>query len=156
MARASLIISLSDDGGLQVELPWSLTKEFRTIPLTAQGAYNTIHTILTARARSTTNLGSDGAPTQAQVEHWERHAIYRSSTCAFCRAEAKAMGLRLGTAKPRVPAEEKIKSDKKLLIKTVKTRKALELKSTKPGPTDLITARTMNLGDFFKKKSATK
>lgn len=156
MARASLIISLSDDGGLQVELPWSLTKEFRTIPLTATGAYNTIHTILTARARSQTALGEDGAPTQAQVEHWERHGVYRSSTCAFCRAEAKAMGLRLGQSRPRVPAEEKVKSDKKLLIKTVKTPKTLELRSTKPGPTEMIAARTMNLGDFFKKKSATK
>ena len=155
MAKASLIVSLGPDGELQIELPWSLSKEWRTIPLTATGAYSTIYNILQARARSETALGSDGAPTLAQVEHWEKHAIFRCATCAFCKAEARVMGIAFGPR--RRPAEEKPKSDGKLLTKTVKAAKA-KAKAfsvpTKVGPTDPVSAKTLNLSEFFSKRKS--
>ena len=46
--------------------------------------------ILEAQVSNSNNLGSDGAPTQAQVRHWEKHSgIFGDPSCSFCISEGK-------------------------------------------------------------------
>lgn len=41
-------------------------------------------------AGSPTPIGSEGAPTRAQVWHWKKHGETKDTRCAFCRAELAA------------------------------------------------------------------
>jgi hypothetical protein len=83
--KSSLTISLTADGGLQVELPGR--DGMRLIPLrdtTTINATETIRQILVALQRGENEIGLDGAPTRQQVNHWERHQTYPDSKCPFC------------------------------------------------------------------------
>jgi hypothetical protein len=47
----------------------------------------TLTRMLQGQLNSRVEIGLDGAPTQAQVRHWERHEIWADPTCRFCIAE---------------------------------------------------------------------
>jgi len=79
----SVIVSLSPDGGLQMELPGVFGN--RVIPLRETSVVKpseTIRRVLQSAAQH--QIGEDGAPTRAQVLHWERHQTFPNSRCAFC------------------------------------------------------------------------
>lgn len=86
-----LIISLSPTGGLTVELPGAMATR-RKITLRPGDEAQTIQRILLAQLQDRNEIGLDGAPTQAQVNHWERHQIWPSSSCRFCISEGRAKG----------------------------------------------------------------
>ena len=93
--RQTVLVSLRADGGLQVELP-ATNGGLRLVPLRDTDASpigDTLTRILLGLARDERAIGTEGAPTQAQVRHWERHAIWPDDKCAFCRAEAQAKGI---------------------------------------------------------------
>lgn len=84
-----LIVTLTPQGALAVELPGHMAT--RRQVLLAQGeAGPTLLRMLEAQARDGMEIGLDGAPTQAQVRHWERHSQWPSSSCRFCLAEGRA------------------------------------------------------------------
>jgi hypothetical protein len=100
MTSPSVIVSLAPNGGLQLELPGS-GERTRAIPLrrtTTIDPASTIQRILDGLLASQCAIGLDGAPTRAQVEHWERHGASHDSRCAFCQHE---LGLLvIGTGSP--------------------------------------------------------
>lgn len=84
-----LIITLTPQGTLAVELPGSQATR-RQVAIRTGDAGETLLRILEAQARDATEIGLDGAPTQKQVLHWERHGQWPSSSCRFCIAEGRA------------------------------------------------------------------
>jgi DNA-binding MarR family transcriptional regulator len=89
-----VLVSLSAEGGLVVELPGQQATR-RQVFLRTSEAGETLLRILQAQSTEGVELGLDGAPTQAQVLHWERHGIWPDSRCRFCLAEKRI--------KPTVP-----------------------------------------------------
>lgn len=88
-------ISLAPDGTLRLELPGASHSGSRSIPLRRTASIDptdTILRVLLAQAQSSIAIGEDGAPTRAQVEHWERHRAWPDGRCVFCRGEAAAKG----------------------------------------------------------------
>lgn len=58
----------------------------------AESFETAVRTILQGRAGAKFEIGTDGAPTQAQVEHW-RHAhasAFKRDDCKFCQSERQA------------------------------------------------------------------
>ena len=49
----------------------------------------TLRRMLDAQRDNRSEIGSDGAPTQAQVKHWEDHGIWPSDRCRFCLSEGR-------------------------------------------------------------------
>lgn len=82
-----VFVSLSLDGQLQVEIPSSGSNSARAIPLRKVDAGDTLLRILNARLRQELKVGEDGAPSAAQVKHWEDHGTFKDTRCAFCRQE---------------------------------------------------------------------
>lgn len=83
-----VLVTLNPQGELTVELPGVGTR--RQIVCRDGEIAGTLHRILLAQALDRTEIGLDGAPTQAQVRHWERHEIWPDSHCRFCLAEGRA------------------------------------------------------------------
>ena len=84
-----LIVTLTATGELAVELPGSQgTRRKVTLRVSEAGA--SLVRMLEAQAREGAEIGLDGAPTVAQVRHWERHSIGPSTSCRFCIAEGRA------------------------------------------------------------------
>lgn len=52
-------------------------------------ACGVLYRILDAQVQNQTKLGEDGAPTAAQVKHWERHELFSDPLCPFCKAEGR-------------------------------------------------------------------
>jgi len=84
-------VSLHNDGGLQMGLPaidggtrWVVLRDTDSAPAT-----EVLLRVLVALERDEAGIGTDGAPTQAQVRHWQMHATFPSPKCAFCQAEAR-------------------------------------------------------------------
>lgn len=94
-----LLITLTPEGVLAVELPgFQATR--RQIILRSAEAGETLLRMLEAQARDQAEIGQDGAPTAAQVKHWERHSIWKDRHCRFCIAEGtKPEYIRHGNAK---------------------------------------------------------
>lgn len=86
-----IIVSLSPLGQLQVELPGAFSTR-RTIVLTDAEAVATLKRILHGQLASRSEIGEDGAPTRAQVKHWERHEVMSDSSCRFCISEGRVFG----------------------------------------------------------------
>lgn len=85
-----LIITLTpDQAGLQAELPGANGSR-RVCQLSRKDFAGDCLRILQGLARSAVAIGEDGAPTQQQVRHWERHELFPDSRCSFCRAEGRA------------------------------------------------------------------
>lgn len=90
-----LTLSLSPEGLLQTELPGAFATR-RKLPLQGDPAtvLCTIRTILEALGNDRTEIGQDGAPTEAQVRHWERHCgegfqAQGDTRCRFCLEEGR-------------------------------------------------------------------
>lgn len=84
-----LILTLSPEGGLVLELPGTQSTR-RQVPVRDGELAQTCHRILQAQMADQVEIGADGAPTVQQVKHWERHQIWADSRCRFCLAEKRA------------------------------------------------------------------
>lgn len=91
MTSTTVQVSLHSDGGLQMGLPgpdnstrWVVLRDTDSAPAT-----EVLLRVLHALERDEAGIGTDGAPTQAQVRHWQMHATFPSPKCAFCQAEAR-------------------------------------------------------------------
>jgi hypothetical protein len=80
-----VIVTLAPNGTLIAELPGPNGAR-RQVPL-GKNPGETLVRILQGQLNSRVEIGLDGAPTQAQVKHWERHEIWADPTCRFCIAE---------------------------------------------------------------------
>lgn len=94
-----LILTLTPQGTLAVELP-GFQGTRRRIDIHLAEAGPTLLRILEAQVREATEIGADGAPTQAQVKHWEKHATWPSASCRFCLGEGRATPDHGRVAKP--------------------------------------------------------
>ena len=90
MATPQVIVTLSPQGDLIAELP-GLNGSRRQVPLRTneETVESCLLRILNAQVKQQTSLGQDGAPTAAQVKHWERHDIFSDPSCPFCKAEGR-------------------------------------------------------------------
>ena len=84
-----LIITITPAGHLAVELPGHQATR-RQVVLNTKEAGASLLRMLEAQSRDQAEIGLDGAPTSAQVKHWERHQIWSDSHCRFCIAEGRA------------------------------------------------------------------
>lgn len=84
-----LIVTLTPEGKLAVELPGFQATRRQIVLRTPEAGENLIK-MLQAQAMDKTEIGLDGAPTEAQVRHWERHATWPDSHCRFCLSEGRA------------------------------------------------------------------
>jgi hypothetical protein len=80
-----VIVTLAPNGRLIAELPGPNGAR-RKVDL-AGDCEATLTRILQAQLRNRIEIGLDGAPTQAQTRHWERHSIWADPSCPFCIAE---------------------------------------------------------------------
>lgn len=80
-----VIVTLAPNGALIAELPGPNGAR-RQVPL-GKDPGETLLRILQGQLSSRVEIGLDGAPTEAQVRHWERHEIWADPTCRFCIAE---------------------------------------------------------------------
>lgn len=79
-----VIITLSPEGTLQAELPYSGGR--RRVPVES---LSDIHRILSAQLRPhESTIGLDGSPTSGQVRHWDRHENrdIKDPDCPWCIA----------------------------------------------------------------------
>jgi len=91
MTNTTVQVSLTTDGNLQMGLPGP-DGGIRWVPLRdteASPAIDIITRVLNGLARAEAGIGEAGAPTQAQVRHWQMHATFPSPKCAFCQHEAR-------------------------------------------------------------------
>lgn len=90
MSIPQVIVTLAaSGGGLVVELPGQQATR-RQVHLTPANAGETLLRILQAQQQDRSEIGLDGAPTQAQVTHWEKHGVWPDPRCRFCLAEGRA------------------------------------------------------------------
>ncbi len=83
-----LILSLSPEDALVLELPGPGGLR-RKVELRPGQEAEIMLRILRAQREDRTEIGFDGSPTQAQVEHWERHQQWPKQSCRFCLAEGR-------------------------------------------------------------------
>lgn len=96
MTTPTLQVSLSPEGDLLLHLPGAAALGDRRIALregfTDSGESRlaqTLRRVLRAQADRQYEIGSDGAPTERQVRHWERHQLFADDRCPFCLAEGR-------------------------------------------------------------------
>jgi hypothetical protein len=119
MSRApQVLVTITPEGGLAIELPGQQATR-RQVLLRTSDAGATLLRILKAQQDHRVELGLDGAPTGAQVHHWERHNIWPDSRCRFCLVEGRAK-----------------KSPKKRVL-VYKTPDGVEVRRIKAGATGL-------------------
>lgn len=85
-----VIVSLSPSGGLRLELPGPFATR-RVIDLRKGETESTLLRILLAQQDGDIAIGLDGAPTEAQLRHWERHQTWPAQGCRFCISEGRAL-----------------------------------------------------------------
>src|SRR6266851_2775095 len=123
MAEAILIpqliitLNLTRDG-LQAELPGANGSR-RVIALRGADFYESCLRMLKAQAESKIQIGLDGAPTQAQVKHWERHQIWSDDRCPFCISEG-----RVSRGKARAARYENTAGDGSVTVTRIPSRRA--------------------------------
>lgn len=125
-----VIVTLAPNGRLIAELP-AANGARRKVNL-AGDCEATLLRILQGQLRSKVEIGLDGAPTNAQVKHWERHGIWADPTCAFCIAEQRTHGVKRSRtdASPRGDGSVQVrrigrKDTAKLRAKKEREQKAL-------------------------------
>lgn len=130
-----LIITLSpSQDGLQAELPGSSGSR-RVVSFRQNDFAEDCLRILQGLARSTVQIGEDGAPTQAQVRHWERHELFPDPRCPFCRAEGRAAPIRQPKTRPlTIPI-----GDGSVIVRRIKAK-------TRGGTKTKLTASLEELG----------
>lgn len=95
-----LIVTITPQGHLAVELPGHQATR-RQVVLNEREAGASLLRMLEGQARDAAEIGLDGAPTSAQVKHWERHQIWADAHCRFCIAEGRAKPDYSSMRKPR-------------------------------------------------------
>lgn len=88
MTIPQIIVSLLPDGQMCVELPGPSASR-RKVELREGEVEQTLRRILEHQMLGEVEIGLDGAPTGAQVLHWERHGIRPGPGCRFCMAEGR-------------------------------------------------------------------
>ncbi len=101
-----IIVSLSPNGELVAELP-GLNGSRRKVNLKSGSAEKDLIHILKSQLKNKIEIGLDGAPTQSQTLHWERHGmlcedisckkhgtphsheIWSDPSCPHCKAEGR-------------------------------------------------------------------
>ena len=108
-----VILTISPTGQLQLELPGANGAR-RKVEVNEDNLAPIARRILEAQALRAVAIGEDGAPTQAQVRHWESHGNgqFRDPRCPFCSeerlAELRAMGARdKAAARAQGPVQSK-------------------------------------------------
>lgn len=118
-----VIVTLTPDGLLAVELP-SRGPTRHKVELRTGNAEAALRVILEAQARGEYEIGQDGAPTQAQVKHWERHAMWPDDRCRFCIAEGRvANGGRKRVRKSQLIAQTAVREGKIEIRRLTEVRK---------------------------------
>jgi hypothetical protein len=133
-----VLVTLSPQGGLVAELPGANGSR-RRVDLKHGDAAETLLRILHAQLASRVAIGEDGAPTQAQVRHWERHQIFADPRCPHCRAEGRGAEATSSRRRPtlisdhggvtirRLPPGAKAKPKRKVKVAAQTDRKVSEL-----------------------------
>jgi hypothetical protein len=155
-----VIVTLAPNGTLIAELPGpngarrqvALGSGFRKdmgrdpVPLVEES----LTRILQGQLASRVEIGLDGAPTQAQVKHWERHEIWADPTCRFCIAER---GLH-PRQKPKAVADKPVVVSKSNGVEirrlSDKDRKALIKRADKALKTKAEAEQMAKLEPFFR------
>lgn len=106
MSTPQLIITLSPEDQLVIELPGTMGTR-RKVEISPNNLEATVLRILRAQRESLTEIGLDGAPTIAQVEHWEKHEDWPSAKCRFCIAEGRIKGEASPRNKKRILLEKR-------------------------------------------------
>lgn len=88
MTVPQIIVSLLPDGQMCVELPGPSASR-RKVELREGEVEQTLRRILEHQMLGEVEIGLDGAPTGAQVEHWERHQEWAKNGCRFCMDEGR-------------------------------------------------------------------
>jgi hypothetical protein len=83
-----VIVTLDPQGKLVAELP-GIQATRRQVHMRSGEAEQTLLRILTNQLTSAVEIGLDGAPTQRQVDHWERHQTWPKEGCRWCIAEGR-------------------------------------------------------------------
>lgn len=130
MSVPQVIVTIHPEtGDLVVELPGFMATR-RTITLREADAGASLKRILAAQASNRAEIGLDGAPTQRQVQHWERHATWPSASCRFCVAEGRASFAVPRTPRPQVISTgedgtvvRKLKAGQSFKHKTLETKR---------------------------------
>jgi hypothetical protein len=87
-AVPQVIVTLGAEGQLVMELPGAFATR-RQVSLMKGREAEVLQRVLQAQLVSRTEIGLDGAPTAAQVRHWERHTTWPAEGCRFCIAEGR-------------------------------------------------------------------
>lgn len=95
-----VLVTLSPDGQLIAELPGANGSR-RRVELRRGCEAESLTRMLQAQLASQVAIGEDGAPTQAQVRHWERHSVFADPRCPHCVHDGRSAGPReLRSRKP--------------------------------------------------------
>lgn len=136
-AIPQVIVTLSPDGAIQVELPAAgATRRVILLRPGEEGA--TLRRILEEQRSGNIAIGQDGAPTSSQVSHWEHHQDFPNPRCSFCLAE----GCIKGTPKRQMRKQLISKS------KDVEIRRLLPVQKRSRGEALKVTSRTHNVEDL--------
>ncbi len=100
-----VLVTLSADDKLVIELAKGAIRH--QVVLRGGDAEATLLRILRAQRESRVEIGLDGAPTQAQVTHWERHQQWPDQRCRFCLAEGRIKPARAARVAKRVRVDKK-------------------------------------------------
>ena len=87
MSNPQVSVTMDASGALAILLP-SAEGGTRTVIPPLGKLEHALRDILQGLARREHLLGSSAAPTQAQLDHAEKHGVWKQPKCAFCRAEA--------------------------------------------------------------------
>lgn len=104
MSLPQIILTLAPGGELKAELPGANGSR-RQILLQgpAEEQISALRRILQGQLASSVEIGLDGAPTEAQARHWQRHAdAWGDPNCKFCLAEGRFDGGRNRRRSPPV------------------------------------------------------
>ncbi len=86
--RPTLLVSLTTEGALCMALPGP-TGVPRYVTLKPGHEAQILTRILEGQATGKYAIGSDGAPTSQQSEHWAKHSTFPDSRCPHCQAEGR-------------------------------------------------------------------
>lgn len=88
MSVPQVVVALDALGQLVVELPGPMATR-RKVVMRRGEVETTLVRILEHQMVGEIEIGTDGAPTQQQVTHWERHQVWPQASCRFCLAEGR-------------------------------------------------------------------
>lgn len=133
-----VLVTLTPEGGLFIELPAGPGAR-RKVELREGEEGATLKRILSEQRAGNISIGQDGAPTSAQVHHWEHHLDGQPSPrCSFCLSE----GLIRGTPKRQLRKQIISKS------KDVEVRRILAVQKKKRGEASVTITKQVNVEDL--------